>query len=390
MRRSYKNSTPILEEELEKRGCVVRSIRSILNEQGLYYLDISAFERLSQLKTLDQWRDNEVENLFREGRDFGEIVRLVGEIAKEVYEKDLSNISILLQEMTKGDKRLTIENFNLNPNSSDSFNEFLSRIKTGENLCLIIPGHMAHIRFDSATNQVDFVSDKRSDGKPIQMRFEDFQLICASIKNKGYPIHLLSFSTGEEIIEERNPSVDFFKFDPKDPDFVAARKGGWSGFFPSLERERWERICNGEKQFVYPHGLSYPVENCRELKPNEARIVEAAARKVFYLLQEVEGSGKEGDWGFDNFSSLRAANKAMDLFLGFYIGKEIRTSSPQERIAEIKTKLNDPEFYKPILIPSLGVGENDFPSAKGGWEKGIELISKYFTDGLEYLSSQNS
>jgi len=391
LRRSYKNSTPILEKELEKRGCVVRSIRSILDEQGLYYLGISAFERLSQLKTLDQWRDEEMETLSREGRDFGEIVKRVEKIANEAYEKDLSNISILLEEITKGDKRLTIENFNLNPNSSESFNEFLSRIKTGENLCLIIPGHMAHIRFDSATNQVEFVSDKRSNGKPIQMSFEDFRLICALIRNEGYPIHLLSFSTGEEIIKERNPSIDFFKFDPKDPDFIAARKGGELRFFPSLERERWERICNGKKRIVYPHGVSYPVENCRELEPNEARIVEAAARKVFYLLQEVEGSGKEGDWGFDNFSSLMAANKAMDLFLVFYTSrKEIEASSSQERIAEIIKKLTDPEFYTPILVHSLRFGENYPPSAKEGWEKGIELISKYFTDGLEYLSSQNS
>jgi hypothetical protein len=136
---------------------------SILDEQGLYYLGIPPFERLSQLKTLDQWRDNEMETLFS-GRDFGEIVKRVEEIAKEAYEKDLSNISILLKEITKGDKRLTIENFNLNPNSSDSFNEFLSRIQTGENFCLIIPGHMAHIRFDSATNQVEFVSDKEAMG----------------------------------------------------------------------------------------------------------------------------------------------------------------------------------------------------------------------------------
>ena len=389
LRRSYKNSTPILEKELEKRGCVVRSIRSILDEQGLYYLGVPPFERLSQLKTLDQWRDEEVETLFREGRDFGEIVKRVEEIANEAYEKDLSNISILLEEITKGDKRLTIENFNLNPNSSESFNEFLSRIRTGENLCLIIPGHMAHIRFDPATNQVEFVSDKRSDGKPIQMSFEDFRLICALIRNKDYPIHLLSFSTGEEIIEERNPSVDFFKFDPKDPDFVAAGKGGELRFFPSLERERWERICDGEKRIVYPHRVSYPVENCRELEPNEARIVEAAARKVFYLLQEVEGSGKEEDWGFD-FPSLVVANKAMELFLGFYTGKEIEASSPQERIAKIKAKLNGPEFYTPILVHFLRLGEDYPPSAKEGWSKGLELISQYFIDGLEYLSSQNS
>jgi hypothetical protein len=394
LRRSYKNSTPILEKELEKRGCVVRSIRSILDKQRLYYLGIPPFERLSQLKTLDQWRDKEVETLFREGRDFGGIVKGVEKIAKEAYEKDLSNILILLKEMTKGDKRLTIENFNLNPNSSDSFNEFLSRIKTGEDLCLIMPGHMAHIRFDSATNQVEFVSDKRSDGKPIQMRFEDFQLICALIRNKGYPIHLLSFSNREEIVEERNPSIDFFKFDPKDPDFVASRKGGELRIFPSLEEERWERICNGEKRIVYPYIVSYPVENCRELEPNEARIVEAAARKVFYLLQKVERLEKEEDWrdwGFDNFSSLRAANKAMSLFLEFYTSrKEIEASSPQERIAKIKKELTDPKFYTPILVHLLGFGENYPPSATEGWEKGIELISKYFTDGLEYLSSQNS
>jgi histidinol phosphatase-like PHP family hydrolase len=85
LRRNYKNSTPILEKELEKRGCVVRSIRSILDEQGLYYLGIPPFERLSQLKTLDQWRDKEVETLFHEGRDFGGIVKRVEEIANEAY-----------------------------------------------------------------------------------------------------------------------------------------------------------------------------------------------------------------------------------------------------------------------------------------------------------------
>jgi hypothetical protein len=255
-----------------------------------------------------------------------------------------------------------------------------------------MPGHMAHIRFDPATNQVEFVSDKRSDGKPIQMSFEDFRLICTLIRNKGYPIHLLSFSTGEEIIKERNPSVDFFKFDPKDPDFIVAGEGGGLRFFPSLEEERWERIFNGEKRIVYPHRVSYPVKNCRELEPNEARIVETAARKVFYLLQKVERLEKGEDWrdwGFDNFSSLRAANNAMSLFLEFYI-KEIEISSPQERIAKIKSKLNDQEFYTPILVHFLRLGEDYPPSAKEGWEKGIELISKYFTDGLEYLSSQNS